>query len=106
MGVKPQGIIGHSVGEISASVAAGCLTPEEDTIIVTRRAKLYAHVEGKGSMELVNLLFSEISAELEGGRDIVAAINSSPTSCVVGGDGIALEEYISQLSKREVRNSA
>ena len=47
-GIEPQAIIGHSVGEIAAAVAAGCLTTQEGAIIVSRRAKLYAQVKGKG----------------------------------------------------------
>jgi 6-methylsalicylic acid synthase len=48
-GIEPQAIIGHSVGEIAAAVAAGCLTVEEGAIIVSRRAKLYAQVKGQGA---------------------------------------------------------
>jgi 6-methylsalicylic acid synthase len=47
-GIEPQAIIGHSVGEIAAAVAAGCLTAEEGAIIVSRRAKLYGRVKGQG----------------------------------------------------------
>jgi 6-methylsalicylic acid synthase len=102
-GVEPQAIIGHSVGEIAASVVAGCLTPEEGAIIVTRRAKLYAQVEGKGGMALVNLPFSEVLSDLGSRRDIVAAINSSPSSCVVSGEVKALGEYVSSLAERDIR---
>ncbi|KAL1615173.1 Type I Iterative PKS [Neofusicoccum ribis] len=103
-GVQPHGIIGHSVGEIAASVAAGCLKPEEGALIVARRARLYAQVKGQGAMFLVNLPFDQVQAELEGRQDIVAAINSSPSSCVVSGDAAAVQTYAEQnLKKRGVK---
>ncbi|KAF2229154.1 6-methyl salicylic acid synthase [Viridothelium virens] len=102
-GVQPQAIIGHSVGEIAASVAAGCLTPEEGAIIVTRRARLYAQVRGLGGMFLVNLPFAEVSAELGDRKDIIAAIKSSPSSCVVSGAVAPLNQYIASLQERAVK---
>jgi len=102
-GIRPQAIIGHSVGEIAASVAAGCLTAEEGAIIVARRARLYATVRGSGGMFLVNLSFAQVSAELKGRTDIVAAIDSSPTSCVVSGAIAPLTDYIAALRDRKVR---
>jgi 6-methylsalicylic acid synthase len=47
-GVVPQAVLGHSVGEVAASVVSGCLTVEEGAIIVSRRAKVYAPVQGQG----------------------------------------------------------
>lgn len=102
-GVRPQAIIGHSVGEIAASVAAGCLTPEEGAIIVTRRARLYARVRGSGGMFLVNLPFAEVATELSEQRDLVAAIHSSPSSCVISGASIPLKSYVGGLKDRGVK---
>jgi 6-methylsalicylic acid synthase len=68
-GTQPETVIGHSIEEIAASVTAGCLTMEEGTVLVTRRARLYAKVKGLGGMYLVSLPFSEVSAELSGAKD-------------------------------------
>lgn len=102
-GVEPQAVIGHSVGEIAASVAAGCLTPEEGALVVTRRARLYAQVKGLGGMALVNLPFSSVQAELSGRRDIVPAIDSSPNSCVVSGEASPLAGYVESLKARNIK---
>lgn len=101
-GLQPQAIIGHSVGEIAASVAAGALKLEEGALLVCRRAKLYQKVMGLGSMLLVNSPFSEIGQELSGRMDIVAAIDSSPSSCVVSGTADAVEKFKQILSARGV----
>lgn len=102
-GIQPQAIIGHSVGEIAASVVAGCLTPEEGALVVTRRARLYAQVKGLGGMALVNLPFAKVSAELSGRRDIVPAIDSSPSSCVVSGETEPLGKYVENLKARGIK---
>ena len=102
-GIQPQAVIGHSVGEIAASVTAGCITPEEGAVIVTRRARLYARVRSLGGMFLVNLPFAEVSAELSDRKDIVAAIDSSPSSCVVSGTIAPLAQYMESLKERGVR---
>ncbi|KAH7025581.1 acyl transferase domain-containing protein [Macrophomina phaseolina] len=102
-GVEPQAVIGHSVGEIAASVVAGCLTPEEGALVVTRRARLYAQVKGLGGMALVNLPFAKVAAELNGRRDIVPAIDSSPNSCVVSGETAPLAEYVEALKARNIK---
>jgi 6-methylsalicylic acid synthase len=102
-GVAPQAIIGHSVGEIAAAVAAGCLTDKEGAIIVSRRAKLYATVQGGGAMALVTLPFETAAQQLLGRSDIVAAIRSSPSTCVVSGSTEAVEWYIKRLKTQGVK---
>ena len=84
-GITPHAVIGHSIGEIAASVVSGALTPEEGAIVVCRRSVLYRKVMGLGAMILVNSPCAEISQELQGREDIAAAIDSSPSSCVVSG---------------------
>lgn len=102
-GLAPQAVIGHSVGEIAASVVAGCLTPREGALIVTRRASLYVQVKGLGGMALVSLPFSKVAKDLEGRRDVVPAIDSSPNSCVVSGESAPLLRYIADLKARGVK---
>ncbi|KAA6414256.1 MAG: 6-methylsalicylic acid synthase [Lasallia pustulata] len=104
-GLQPQAIIGHSVGEIAASVAAGALKPEEGALLVCRRANLYSRVMGLGSMIFVNSPFSDISQELSGRADIVTAIDSSPSSCVVSGTANAIKEFKEILSARGIKTS-
>ncbi|KAI3317345.1 6-methylsalicylic acid synthase [Xylariaceae sp. AK1471] len=104
-GLTPQAVIGHSVGEIAASVVAGCLTPEEGLLIVARRARLYAKLRGEvsGAMSLVNLPYAVVAKELRDREDLVAAIDSSPSTCVVSGQAGSVAEYVEALKVRNVR---
>ncbi|KAJ3992899.1 acyl transferase domain-containing protein [Lentinula boryana] len=103
MGLEPQAVIGHSVGEIAASVAAGCLTPEEGALVVIWWAKLYAQVQGLRGMALVNLPFAQVTQELSGRKDLVAAIDSSPTTCVVSGEEAAVAKYVEGLKAAGIK---
>jgi 6-methylsalicylic acid synthase len=101
-GTHLEAVIGYSIEEIAVSVTAGCLTMEEGTVLVTRRARLYAKVKGLGGMYLVSLLFSEVSAELSGAKDLVAAIDSLLSSCVISGAIAPLNKYVECLNSRGV----
>lgn len=101
-GITPQAVIGHSVGEIAASVVAACLTPKEGALVVCRRAKLYRQVMGLGSMILVNTAFADVKEELRGRRDIVAAIDTSRSSCVVFGTSDAVSKFAESLKARGI----
>jgi len=102
-GLRPSAIIGHSVGELAAAVIAGSLTAEEGALIVARRAKLYAEVKGQGGMYMVNAPFDEIRSELGEGGDVVAAINSSPSSCVVSGRADAVAAFAEGMKSRGIK---
>ncbi|KAI0096712.1 6-methylsalicylic acid synthase [Nemania sp. FL0031] len=104
-GLTPQAVIGHSVGEIAASVVAGCLTRQEGLLVVTRRARLYAQLRNEisGAMSLVNMPYSVVAEELRDRQDLVAAIDSSPSTCVVSGEASSVAKYVEGLKARNIR---
>lgn len=102
-GVTPQAIIGHSVGEIAASVIADALTAREGALIVCRRAALYRRVMGRGAMVLISRPFIEIQSELGKRTDIVAAIDSSPSSCVISGLSDIVDEFSESWKSRGIK---
>lgn len=91
-GVEPAAIIGHSVGEIAAAVAAGSLDLLEAARFACRRAGALEQLEGAGGMALVGLSFEETEARLAERTDIAPAIAASPGSTVISGDGDAVRE--------------
>lgn len=97
LGVRPSAVIGHSVGEIAACVAAGALELMDAARFACRRALALEKIAGRGGMVLVGLPFKE-AAELVAPRDdIVAAIAASPRSTVLSGDREAVEEFTAVL---------
>jgi 6-methylsalicylic acid synthase len=104
-GVGCNAVIGHSVGEIAASVAAGCITPREGAVIVTRRAKLYRRFMGSGGMLLVCLPFEKVAKAINTSETskLVTAINSSPSSCVVSGPTEEIKIFSATLKDKGVK---
>lgn len=102
-GVFPQAVIGHSIGEIAASVVTGALTPEEGAIIVTRRSVLYRRVMDQGGMLLINKSYAEVAKLLENNKDLVTAIDTSPSSCVVAGSKAAIDQAKKEFEAQSIK---
>ncbi|GAA3038512.1 beta-ketoacyl synthase N-terminal-like domain-containing protein [Streptosporangium longisporum] len=91
-GVRPDAVIGHSVGEIAAAVTAGVLTLERGARLVCRRSLLLRRVAGRGAMALVNLPPEKAEARIGDRRDLAVAVAASTGSAVVSGDIGTVEE--------------
>lgn len=102
-GLRPSAVIGHSVGEIAAAVEVNALTPEEGALVVTRRAKLYAKVKGYGAMFMVNLPPKQLKEEFGETGDVVVAIESSPSSCVISGKLDAVTKHAEKIKSKGVK---
>ncbi len=98
-GITPAAIIGHSVGEIAAVAVAGALSLPDAVKVVYHRSQLQQSLEGQGRMLATNLPPAAAAEVADGLPDLVsvAAINS-PTSTVLSGDPIALEELATGLA--------
>ena len=81
-GVKPQAMIGHSIGEYVAACLSEVLSLADALSLVSARAALMQSMAA-GSMTAVNLPAAEIEKSLGDGLS-VAAINE-PSMCVVSG---------------------
>ncbi|MEO3867420.1 type I polyketide synthase [Nonomuraea sp. B12E4] len=91
-GVRPDAVVGHSVGEIAAAVTAGALTLEQGARLVCRRSVLLRQVLGKGAMAMVNLPPGEAEGRLGGRRDVTVAVAAAANSAVISGDIPAVAE--------------
>ncbi|KAE8443079.1 hypothetical protein EG329_002402 [Mollisiaceae sp. DMI_Dod_QoI] len=104
-GARPAAVMGHSIGEIAAAVVAGALTMREGILIACRRGRVFRKFKAMntGTMAFVNgLSFVEMKKLLHGRKDIFAAIDSSPTSCVVSGKREAIAYYNKQWEKDNI----
>lgn len=62
MGVEPDGIIGHSVGELGCGYADGCFTAEQMVLAAHARGRASIETELiRGTMAAVGLGYSEVS---------------------------------------------
>ncbi|MCG5454776.1 acyltransferase domain-containing protein [Micromonospora sp. PSH03] len=91
-GLRPAAIVGHSIGEIAAAVAAGMLDLPQAAHLVCRRSRLLRRVAGQGGMAMVNLPFDKVTARLADVPGVAAAVAASPTSTVISGPSALVEE--------------
>jgi acyl transferase domain-containing protein/acyl carrier protein len=93
-GIKPEAMIGHSIGEYVAACLAGVFSLENALVLVVNRAKLMQELP-TGAMLAVPLPESEITPLLHEQLSL-AAINT-PSLCVVSGLSEAIATLQNQL---------
>ena len=103
-GVRPDAVIGHSVGEVAAATVAGALGLEEAARLVCRRGLVMQRATGLGKMASVALSAEAAERALTGYEDrlCVAAMND-PGSVVLSGEAAALAEVLERLERQAVR---
>ena len=93
-GVEPDAVIGHSMGEVSAAVVAGALTPAEGLQVIAKRSQLMSQLTDKGAVALLELdadATQELIADYPG---VTVTVYSSPRQTVVAGPTEAVEDVI------------
>ncbi len=99
LGLKPDALIGHSVGEYVAAVIAGVMTLDDALRAVARRGKLVYDLP-QGSMLAVLRTEAQLRAELPDALDI--AVINSPELCVVSGPTPDINAFGKKLEKTGV----
>ncbi|KAJ4925467.1 hypothetical protein JOQ06_018197 [Pogonophryne albipinna] len=98
-GVKPDAILGHSVGEVAAAHCSGLLSLEDAVKVIYFRSTLQNRVTGGKMLVISNMAISEVTALLPcySGKVCLAAFNSLQ-SCTLSGDADAIESIHKELS--------
>ncbi|MBM7769834.1 acyl transferase domain-containing protein [Actinokineospora baliensis] len=98
-GVRPDVLVGHSIGEVAAAHVAGILSLDDACTLVSARARLMQALPAGGAMLAVEASESEI--ELPEGLDL-AAVNSD-RSIVVSGDCGIVEQFECRIVEQNRR---
>lgn len=102
-GIRPDIVVGQSLGEIAAAHVAGCLDVASVARLACHRGALVERVAGRGAMALVGLGEDALGDWLRphAGRLEMAGA-SSPSSCIVSGDCEPIEALLRALAERDV----
>jgi acyl transferase domain-containing protein/acyl carrier protein len=88
-GIRPDAMIGHSLGEFVAACLAGVFTPEQALKLVGNRARLMQQ-QFTGSMLAVSLSEDRVTPWLS--NDLSLAVVNGPSACVISGPSPAIED--------------
>ena len=103
LGIEPQFVIGHSVGEIAGACVAGALTLEEGVRVIYQRSRLQKHMQDQGEMLAVGMSREESERIIEpfGDHLSIAAVNS-PLSVTISGETAAINRLQSMIEDRQL----
>lgn len=104
-GVKPDCVLGHSLGEITALAAAGVVSFETAVDIAIRRGELMDAAAARGKGGMVAVITSErdailrLLAENFPRGQVVVANDNAPDQMVLSGEEQALEQAAQFISR-------
>ncbi|MCQ8193861.1 type I polyketide synthase [Streptomyces rugosispiralis] len=102
-GLRPDAVVGHSVGEYAAAVVAGALSTADAAALVKVRSRGMSRTAGGGAMLTVPLAEKEVTALLAAHPELDLAAVNAPESCVVSGPEAAVAAVEAWLAAEGVR---
>ncbi|UII23300.1 type I polyketide synthase [Fulvivirga ligni] len=101
IGLKPDSVVGHSMGEVAAAYISGSISINEAAQIICNRSKLMKTMSGKGgAMAVTELTLEQAERVVKRYPELSIAVNNSPKSTVLAGAEQAIEEIIAELDKQ------
>jgi acyl transferase domain-containing protein/NAD(P)-dependent dehydrogenase (short-subunit alcohol dehydrogenase family)/acyl carrier protein len=104
LGVPAHGYLGHSVGELAAAWAAGCLSLEDAAFIAYHRSRLQQRVAGRGTMLAVALSEQQVNGFVHPSHDVTVAAYNAPNAVTLSGSREHLDEISQRLSAENIFN--
>ncbi|XP_076763351.1 fatty acid synthase 1 [Xylocopa sonorina] len=101
LGIQPDGIIGHSVGELGCAYADGTFTPEQTVLAAYWRGRtvLDSNLE-PGGMAAIGLSWSEVTAMCP--PDIIPACENASDSVTVSGPIESVKKFTEKLKGENI----
>ena len=101
-GIRPDAVVGHSMGEVAAAHAAGALSLAHAAQIICRRSALLEGVRGRGATVVVDLPEHDVRRAIGSDNALSVAASNGPRTTVVAGDAEAVAELMNQWERQNV----
>ncbi|XP_076382068.1 fatty acid synthase [Megalopta genalis] len=101
IGVVPDNIIGHSVGELGCAYADGCFSAEQ--MVLAAYSRGLASIETKmirGSMAAVGMGYDDIKDLCP--PDIEVACHNGPDSSTISGPAESMKKFVTELQASKI----
>lgn len=103
IGIVPDAVVGHSMGEVGAMHLAGVLNLDQAMRIICRRSLLMSATRGQGAMAMIELSMADIEARIAGLESRVSvAVSNGPRGCVISGDPAAVKQVMDECERAGV----
>lgn len=104
LGIRPDFIVGHSIGEVAGVWAAGGLSLADAVVLVEARSRLMQAVTQRGAMASVKADADTVqSLLLEAGTDCQIAGCNSPVDTTITGDAESVAHACVYLQQQNIR---
>jgi phthiocerol/phenolphthiocerol synthesis type-I polyketide synthase B len=97
-GVHPDAVVGHSMGEVSAAVAAGALSVADGLRVIAARSRLMSRLAGQGAVGLLKLDAEATAALIADFAGVSVAGYISPRETVIAGPVAPVDAVIAAVS--------
>ena len=101
-GVEPDAVIGHSMGEVTAAVVSGALTPDEGLRVIGTRSRLMSRMAGQGAVGLLEMDAEAAEKLLADYPQVSLAGFLSPRQTVIAGAPAQVDAAIVAVSEQEL----
>uniref|UniRef100_W5K168 Fatty acid synthase 2 n=1 Tax=Astyanax mexicanus TaxID=7994 RepID=W5K168_ASTMX len=101
-GIRPDAVLGHSVGEVAAAHCSGLLSLKDAVKVIYYRSSLQSRVTGGKMLVVSNMAVPDVLKTLPSysGKICLAAQNS-PQSCTISGDADAIDSLYKSLKNQD-----
>ncbi|MBB2992924.1 acyl transferase domain-containing protein [Mycolicibacterium iranicum] len=100
-GIKPDAVIGHSMGEVTAAVVSGALSPADGLKVIATRSRLMKRLSGQGAMALLELDAEAAEKLIAGYPGLTVAVYASPHQTVIAGPPDQVDAAIAVVDKQD-----
>ncbi|XP_013778686.1 fatty acid synthase-like [Limulus polyphemus] len=101
LGIEPDGIVGHSVGELGCAYADGCFTAEQTVLAAYWRGRCVEEADfPKGGMAAVGLTWEETKRRCPEG--VIPACHNAEDTVTISGPAEKVAAFVEELKAENI----